>query len=135
MKKATKAAYENLVKAIKAGMDYRPEALVLASTVDNMLIAQKLVDDAKLEASKTVKSCTKCGSVHSITDFPKNSRNLDGRDRWCSDCIKAYRAKAKEKVQTKVQAPIVKSQVELQIERLQKKINNRRRRAAGLNVR
>lgn len=128
MKKATKTAYEALVKSIKSGMDWRPEALVLASTVDNMVIAQKLVDDAKLEASKTVKTCTKCGKAHSITSFPKNSRNLDGRDRWCSDCMKAYRTKAK--------APKAEVQVEVRVsDRLQRKINNRRRRAAGLAVR
>lgn len=104
--------YEALVNAIIEGMDHRPEALMLASTVENLHIAQALLDIAKKHAvqevedakimdefmAESTKSCTKCGQIHLREDFPTNSRNKDGKDRWCMACVLDYRAKRKSLV-------------------------------------
>ena len=37
-----------------------------------------------------MKNCTKCGERKPLEDFPKDSRNSDGREAQCKRCSKAY---------------------------------------------
>ena len=35
-----------------------------------------------------MKKCLKCNQVKEFSDFRKKTRNSDGLDRWCRDCMK-----------------------------------------------
>jgi len=50
------------------------------------------------------KTCTKCGSAHTVDNFRQNVRYADGRVNWCRNCEKTYRADYYLKNREKVRA-------------------------------